>query len=405
MKINMIPRFHPDFGLLEFISIFKRNKNAVKQFEKRFAKKFKSDKAIAFPYGRSALWCFLKSLDIHDAEIILPSYTCSVVAHAIKLSGNIPVFVDVNLSDYNMNLNLLTSRINKKTKAIIATHLFGYPLDINEVKKIINKAESKYNNKIWLINDCAHSFGARLNNELVCNKGDISIYGLNISKLITCIFGGVLTLSDKNLAQKITKFRDKTYKKPSFLKCLKRRLYMVASYFAFSQSLYGITFWLQNETNLLKKLSDSYHLDDVIDFPPDAFDKMSPFEASIGIIQLKKYDEIIKKRIKNASIYDTYLRKMGIKNWVLPPIIEGSTYSHYVVRVPNRNKILDKFKDKGVELGQLIQYNLADSLAYKANELHENSALASKTTINFPIDISSKQVFDILKMIKDINFD
>ena len=91
----MIPRFHPDFGLLEFITLFKRNKNAVKQFEKRFAKKFQSNKAIAFPYGRSALWCFLKSLDIHDSEIILPSYTCSVVAHAIKLSGNIPVFVDI----------------------------------------------------------------------------------------------------------------------------------------------------------------------------------------------------------------------------------------------------------------------------------------------------------------------
>ena len=180
---------------------------------------------------------------------------------------------------------------------------------------------------------------------------------------------------------------------------------MMSSYFAFSQLLYGITFWLQNETNLLKKLSDAYHLDDVIDFPPDAYDEMSSFEASVGIIQLKKYDGIIKKRITNASIYDNYLRKICLKNWALPPIVDGATYSHYVVRVPNRKKILDKLKDKGVELGQLIQYNLAESASYKVNELHENSALASKTTINLPVDISSKQVFNILKIIKDINFD
>ena len=57
-----------------------------------------------FPYGRSAEWAFFKALDIRNTEVIMPAYTCSVVAYAVTLSQNIPRFIDINLKDYNMNL-------------------------------------------------------------------------------------------------------------------------------------------------------------------------------------------------------------------------------------------------------------------------------------------------------------
>ena len=77
-------------------------------------------------------------------EIILPAYTCVVVANAIVHSGNIPRFVDISLDDYNMNLDLLEQNITEKTGAIIATHLFGYPLNVDLLNEIVTSAEKKF---------------------------------------------------------------------------------------------------------------------------------------------------------------------------------------------------------------------------------------------------------------------
>jgi hypothetical protein len=101
----MIPRFSPWLGWPEFFVLFKPNKGAVEKFEKEFAKSFQAVDAVAFPYGRSAQWAFFKAMGVENAEVIMPAYTCSVVAHAVTLSGNTPRFVDIDLHDYNMNLD------------------------------------------------------------------------------------------------------------------------------------------------------------------------------------------------------------------------------------------------------------------------------------------------------------
>ena len=130
-----------------------------------FANFLRPKYAISFPYGRSALWAFFKAMDIQNAEIILPAYTCSVVAHAIVLSNNIPRFVDIRLDDYNMDLGQVKEAITSRTRAIIATHLFGYPLDVEKLKTIVKEAEAIHGHKIWIIQDCAHSFGAAFNGQ------------------------------------------------------------------------------------------------------------------------------------------------------------------------------------------------------------------------------------------------
>ena len=66
---------------------------------------------------------FFKALNLNNSEIILPAYTCSTVAHSIKLSNNIPIFADIELNTYNMCLNQLRQKWQAKTKAIIITHI------------------------------------------------------------------------------------------------------------------------------------------------------------------------------------------------------------------------------------------------------------------------------------------
>lgn len=380
----MIPRFKPDIGLAELTALVRRNGGAVERFERDFAQAFGASDAVAFPYGRSALWAFLRAVGLSDADVVVPAYTCSVVAHAISLSGNRPRFVDIRLSDYNMDLGRLATAINAKTCAVVATHLFGYPLDLDALESIVSEAEARFGHKIWLIQDCAHAFGAAWHGRPVSSSGDVSLYAFNISKSMTSIFGGMLAFRDGALGASVRVWRDAALRQPGVLKPWLRRLYLLAAKAAFFEPIYGATWWLQEKTPLLDRLARSYHLDDRIEFPPDHLDRMLDVEAAVGIEQLKKYPQFIARRRANAAFYDAHLpRKPG---WDLPPVAEGATYSHYVVRVPDRAASVREAARRGVHLGELIQYSVPGLSGYAATaEPCPNSQRASESTINIPV--------------------
>lgn len=391
----MIPKFKPKLGWAEFFALFKRNRGAVQKFENEFAKSFQSIDAVSFSYGRSAQWAFFKALGIENSEVIMPAYTCSVVAHAVTLSNNTPCFVDINKEDFNMNLELVPALINERTRAIIATHTFGYPQDVDRIKQIVKEAELVYGHKIWVIQDCCHCFGAEWNGKLVGTQGDVAVYAFNISKLMTSIFGGMLTFQNKELAEKVRVWRDSNYQKPTILKSIKRRLYLVAIYIAFQKYVYGFTWWLQEKTSLLNKFTKSFHLDDKIHFPPDYLDQMLDVEAAVGLIQLVKYPEIISTRKNNAKLYfeniefDTeYLR---------PPLVQGATYSHFVIQVPDRSKVINAAAKNGIHLGELIQYSIPDLKSYSNLNDCTVSSQCSKKTVNLPIYVSKKTIKQIIK--------
>ena len=292
----MIPRFKPRIDWQELKVLFTHNKFAVEKFEKAFAKKFHAVDAVAFPYGRSAQWAFINAVGLKDIDIIMPAYTCSVVAHAIVLSGNNPKFIDINLHDFNMDLEKAESAINPNTRAIIATHTFGYPQDLDRLEAMVKRAEIRYGHKIWLIQDCCHAFGAEWKGKSIGSSGDVAVYALNISKLMTSIFGGMLTFQDQQLADKVRLWRDENFKSAGWLKSIKRRIYTLAVYIAFNEKIYGITWWLQTNTKILNRFTKLYHLDEKIIFPPDYLSKMHNVEAAVGLKQLKKYDDIIQQR-------------------------------------------------------------------------------------------------------------
>lgn len=388
----MIPRLKPYLDFQELLAPVKHNPFSVTQFEDKFAQIFSADNAVAFPYGRSALWAFFKALGIENAEVIQPAYTCSVVAHATVLSGNIPIFVDINLYDYNMNLEQVAGAITPLTRAIIATHLFGYPLDVKTLDEIVKQAEARYGNKIWVIQDCAHAFGARWQGELVCSYGDAALFGLGISKTITSIFGGMLTFQDASLAEKVRSWRDNHFIPAGWLKNLRRFLYLLASYIAFNESVYGFTYWLQEKTPLLNYFTKAYHLDEKIAFPPDYLTTLSGTEAKVGLTQLNKYETIIKKRKELAFLYHNHLKSHS--SWIMPPIIEGATYSHYVIRVPDKRALMRAAAQANIQLGELIEYSipyLKEYQSYKGYREYVNSKTCSKHLINLPLYADMEQ--------------
>jgi len=400
----MIPRLKPYLGWEEIAASFRRD-SSVRAFEAMFASTINSQHAIAFPYGRSAQWAMFKALGIENAEIVQPAYTCSVVAHATILSGNTPVFVDCTLDDYNMDLGQLAQAITEKTRAVIPTHIFGCPMDVERVTQIVRDAEKKYGHKIWIIQDCAHSFGAEWKGQAVVNAGDAALFGLGISKLVTSIFGGMLSTDDDDLAQRLRQYRDAHFQQQGWAKRLRRLLYLLAVYPAFWEPAYGLVYWLQAHTPLLNRLTKAYHLDDQIHFPPDYLHQMTRVEAAVGVAQLKKYESIIQRR---RAIAETYFQlDGGDPELIFPPHVAGATYSHFAIRTSRKKEAMEFFASHGVQLGELIEYSMPHHPAYQAytqGKAFPIALLCSQSMINLPIHpgLSSEQTERILSNLTNI---
>jgi len=391
----MIPRLKPYFNFKEIMAVLKPQGNALEKFENEFAKTFEAKYAISFPYGRSAIYALLECMGIKDSEIIVPAYTCVVVPHAVVLSGNIPRFIDAK-EDFNLDMEEVKKKINKRTKAIIPGNIFGYPVNTDELKKI--------KKDILVIQDCAHCFGATWNGKLVCNEGDVAFFSLNFSKQLSSVFGGILTTNDKKIYLKLKEYQENNFKNPGIRRFFKALFYFLSTYLVFNKFLYNFTHYFDylEEKKGLGKIT-KYYNENKIDFPKDAFEKMSSLEAKIGLEQIKKYPEIAKRRKEIAQLYKDGLK--GIPGLILPPAVEGATYSHYVPRIKNREKVIKNMKKMGVQLGRLIEYSIPHMRVYQKYRDGEfgNSLQFSKTTINLPIhpSLGDEEIKDIIKKFKN----
>ena len=401
----MIPRFQPAIGVDELRALAGAPAGAVARFEHAFADHFGGTDGIAFSYGRTALWALLQALEIEGAEVIVPAYTCSVVAHAVTLSRNTCRFVDATLADYNMDLDEVERAISPATRMIVATHLFGFPLDVDRLRAIASEAERRHGRKIWIVQDCAHAFGARWKGRLVAADPDIALFGLNISKSMTAIFGGMLTTADSSLAARVRAWRDAHERKAPATRALARRAYLVAATAAFQNSVYGAVRWLQDETPVLHRLTTAYHRDDEIRFPPDYQDAMLDVEAAVGLVQLARLDQFERRRRENAAFYLTHLRPPA--DWALPPLVDGATYSHFPVRVADRGREIERFRRAGVQAGEVIEYSVPHLRGYSAHgnpQMFPNSWFCSSHMINLPVhptmtDAERRRVVDAVSAV------
>lgn len=391
----MIPRLKPDLGWNELVAAFTPpRKNDVERFERAFAEEMGQKNAIAFPYGRTGLVLLLEAMGLTDREVVCPAYTCVVVPHAIVTSGNKPVFVDSQEQDFNMDLELVPQAITERTGAIVATSIFGYPVDLDRLDEI----REQYPH-IRIIQDCAHSFAAEWKGKSVQKAGDAAIFGLNISKLITSIFGGMITTDDDYLANRLRSLRDNHLKPATLGKSLKRLFYLLAVYPTFFGPIYGLVSRLER-SGLLDNFV-KYYDDAIIDMPDDFLEMMTKIEARVGFIQISKHRKVIEHRRKTANIYHNALKDR--ENFQLPPQVEGATYSHYVPRVPERKTIIERALRNNIQLGELIEYSIPEMTAYQKFKYvgGDHAKLMAETTINLPVhcDIDKRAAQRIINFI------
>ncbi len=378
----MIPRLKPYYNYKELLAALTPSTGNIERFESEFAKKFGCAHGVMFSYGRSGIYALLKIWGLQNDEVICPAYTCVVVQHAIVKSGNIPVFIDCAEGSFNMDYDEMEKTITTKTRCIVVTHLFGYPMDVYRVEQIVRDAEKKFGNKIYVIQDAAHSFGAKWKDELVTKFGDAAVFGLNISKIINSVFGGMVITNHEDYYKRLIEFRKSNFKKSGILKSRKRLAYLVSVMIAFNSTIYAIVNWMER-----KRLLDrfvKYYDEGAIDMPADWDQMPCELEARVGLVQLKKYDEIIRLRQQNARHHIEQFRNNP--NVIFLPYDENCTYSHCVALVTDRQKWVDEYLKKGVQLGILIEYSVPEMEAYRKYKRKEYPVARhySEHTINFP---------------------
>lgn len=171
----------------------------IESFEQQFAAYHDVNNCIACNSGTDALYLALRALEIGAGdEVITTPFTFIATAEVISAVGAKPVFVDIDINTFNLDLQQIAAAITPKTKAIIPVHLFGQPVDMTTLMEI---AQS---HNLAVIEDCAQSTGAIWEGRKVGSIGHIGCFSFYPTKnLGGCGDGGAITTNDAELAAKM----------------------------------------------------------------------------------------------------------------------------------------------------------------------------------------------------------
>lgn len=176
----------------------------TKQFETRFAQSLSVAQAIACSSGSAALHTAVAALNPEPGEeVITTSITDMGALSAILMQGAIPRFADVDPLTYNVTAETIAACISPRTRAIMVTHLFGNPCDMQPIMRLAQQ------HQLPVIEDCAQAFLAADGQQLVGSIGQIGCFSLQQGKHITTGEGGIVVSSDPQLARRAFLFVNK----------------------------------------------------------------------------------------------------------------------------------------------------------------------------------------------------
>jgi dTDP-4-amino-4,6-dideoxygalactose transaminase len=167
----------------------------VRRFEERFAAMHGCRHGVAVANGTVSLRLALIAAGLRaEDEVIVPPYTFFSTASAVVEANMIPVFADIDLDTFNLDPAAVASAITPRTRAIIPVHFAGQPADMGAIMRIARAR------KLIVIEDAAHAHGARYKDRPAGSLGHLASFSFQSSKNLTCGEGGIITTSDRRLA-------------------------------------------------------------------------------------------------------------------------------------------------------------------------------------------------------------
>ena len=282
----------------------------VAEFESELARACARPHAIAVSSGTAALHLAVLALGIGQGdEVLVPAYTFPATANVAALAGARPVLVDVDPETMNLDPAKVETAVTKRTKAVMAVHLFGRPLDWESLEQVVPPP-------VALIEDAAGALGARRRERPCGGLGVAACLSFHPRKTVTTGEGGAVVCSDDELADAVRRLRH-----------------------------HGIEPRGEFE---IRRPGFNYRLADIL--------------CAVGIPQLRRLDELLAARRRIAAAYAERLGGAA----ELPSADEGDLHGWqaYVVRLDRRDEALAALREQGVE-AQIGTYALHRLAAYR----------------------------------------
>jgi len=229
----------------------------IEEFEQRWAAYCGMKYGIAVSSGTAALQVAVGCLGLKaDDEVIMPTFTIISCALAVIYAGGKPVLVDSEPKTWTMDVSKIEEKITERTKAIMPVHIYGHPCDVGPIWELAKK------HNLIIIEDAAEAHGAEYKGKKCGGLGDISCFSFYANKIITTGEGGMVLTDNEKYAERASSLRNLCFRKD-------RRFY---------HTELGYNFRLTN------------------------------IQAAIGLAQLERIDELIKKKIWIGSTYNKGLK-------------------------------------------------------------------------------------------------
>jgi len=241
----------------------------VQKLEKEICKKLNLNNLLFVSNGTIAIQLAIKALNV-TGEVITTPFSYVATTNSLLWEGCQPVFCDIASETFCIDPTKIEALITKNTTAILATHVYGIPCNVEEIERIAIKHNLK------VIYDAAHAFGVEYKNKNIFDYGDVSTCSFHATKLFHTIEGGSVTSKD-----------------PEVLK-------LITLYHSFGH------------------VGDDY-------FTQGINGKNCEFHAAMGLCNLPKLDELISARKRHSDYYTSLLSPIIISR----PIIPDNTYYNY----------------------------------------------------------------------------
>jgi perosamine synthetase len=280
----------------------------VQEFEQLVADACGVEHAVAVSNGTAALHLAVLALGIGEGdEVLVPAYTFPATASVVRLAGATPVLVDIDPATFNLDLAAVYEAVTPRTKAVLAVHLFGRPLDWEALQDAVSP-------EVVLIEDAAGALGARWRGMPCGGLGTMGCLSFHPRKVVTTGEGGAVTTQDAGLAASVRRLRN-----------------------------HG----LDTAADIVQP-STNYRLADIL--------------CAIGIPQLRRLDELHADR---ARIAEGYSQRLAGRVDV-PDADAGDTHGWqaYVIRLDRKDEALETLRAEGIEV-QIGTYALHRLSAYR----------------------------------------
>lgn len=285
----------------------------VALFEKLFAEMHEVKYALGVTSCTTGLHLILTAMNIASGdEVIIPSFTWVATANVVLHCGAKPIFVDVDPSTFNINIDQVIAAVTPRTKAVIAVHLFGLCVDIKSLRAGLPE-------HIKIVEDAACAAGATTADGYAGSLGDAASFSFHPRKSVTTGEGGMVTTNDETLAEKLTQLRNH------------------GATISEEQRHHGPRPYLLPDFNLL-----GYNY------------RMTDLQGAIGCVQIQKLKHFINERAYWAEFYHKELGDIPCLQLPQKPTEGSHGWQSFTTMIDpekspvSRNHLMEKLQDDGI---------------------------------------------------------